>query len=336
MQPHGADLAERLRHQAEACRRLGSPLYAGLLDRAADDWAAGGPLRDLLRGYEEVPGWMAVPLRLAGAVHRGVLAGRYPELAALYAAGDGAAAWPEFRRVCRDDAAWLRPLLERPVQTNEAGRSAALLGGFLEVARRFGLPLRCLEVGASAGLNLRWDHYRGAPWLAGLYEVPPPHLDAPVEVAERRGCDPEPLDPTTVEGALTLRSYLWPDVRWRAEIMDWALEVCRRVPAAVDRADGGEWLEARLRAPRRGVATVVFHSVVMQYPAAASLRRMGAALQAAAARATAEAPLAWLRMEPGPRTMEVRLSCWPGGGDERIAVTWPHGNRVKWLLPMLA
>jgi hypothetical protein len=50
-----------------------------------------------------------------------------------------------------------RPLVDDPVQTNEPARSAGLLGGFLEIARRTGLALRLLEVGASAGLNLRFD-----------------------------------------------------------------------------------------------------------------------------------------------------------------------------------
>ena len=47
--------------------------------------------------------------------------------------------------------------LEEGVQTNEVGRSATLLGGYLEVARH-GLPLRVLELGASAGLNLLLVH----------------------------------------------------------------------------------------------------------------------------------------------------------------------------------
>ena len=32
--------------------------------------------------------------------------------------------------------------------------------GFLTVAREAGLPLRILEMGTSAGLNLRWDYFR--------------------------------------------------------------------------------------------------------------------------------------------------------------------------------
>jgi hypothetical protein len=39
-----AAVARRLRRQARACRALGSPLYAYLLERSAADAEAGGPL----------------------------------------------------------------------------------------------------------------------------------------------------------------------------------------------------------------------------------------------------------------------------------------------------
>src|SRR5204863_254585 len=68
--------------------------------------------------------------------------------------------WPAFRDTLEQQRDTLRGLVHRPCQTNEVGRAAALFGGFLLVARETGLPLRLLEIGASAGLNLRWDHYR--------------------------------------------------------------------------------------------------------------------------------------------------------------------------------
>src|SRR5436309_2284077 len=73
------------------------------------------------------------------------------------AAPGGGDAWPDFRATVADRVETLRELIDLPVQTNEVGRCAALLGGFLEVARTTGLPLAILEVGSSGGLNLHWD-----------------------------------------------------------------------------------------------------------------------------------------------------------------------------------
>src|SRR5439155_2214911 len=113
----------------------------------------------------------------------------------------------------------VRERLRQGCQTNEVGRSAALLGGFLEVAHRTHLPLRVLEIGASAGLNLRWDRYRyesaegawGDPSsrvrFTHSFEIPPP-MNRTADVVEQRGCDLNPIDPATEEGALTLRSFI--------------------------------------------------------------------------------------------------------------------------------
>ena len=107
-----------------------------------------------------------------GAVHRVVLVGMAPELARHYPSMNGTPelteCWPAFRATVARHVALLREWICRPVQTNEVGRCAALIGGFLLVARESNLPLRLLEIGSSAGLNLRWDHYfyeaGGAKW----------------------------------------------------------------------------------------------------------------------------------------------------------------------------
>src|SRR2546423_10495676 len=124
------------------------------------------------------------------AVHRVVLDESLPELAHYYPStggvGDAHATWPVFRQALIDHRDAIRGLVAGGCQTNEVGRSAALLGGFLEVAHRTSLPLRILEIGASAGLNLRWDRYRyesaggggGGPGarveFGHQFEVPPP------------------------------------------------------------------------------------------------------------------------------------------------------------------
>ncbi len=165
-------LGERLRFQAISCARIGSPLYARLLGRAAADVEAHGPTWKVLRGHEQDPGPSALALRLMGAVNRLVLAGEEPELAAIYDDGGSGdtAAWPAFSEVLARRCETLRRLVDLPVQTNEVGRCAALLPDFLTVAAETGLPLRLLEVGASAGLNLHWDRYR---YAAGAFSWGP-------------------------------------------------------------------------------------------------------------------------------------------------------------------
>ena len=158
MTPPQAVLARRLRTQARACAELGSPLYAELMGRAAADVEARGPVFDVLAGHENDPGEDAIALRLFAGLHRFALEGGAPAMAAhLPTTGgdaDADAAWPAVLDAVRDAAPRLRAGLNSPPQTNEVGRSAALLVGFHTVASETTLPLRLLEVGTSAGLNL--------------------------------------------------------------------------------------------------------------------------------------------------------------------------------------
>jgi hypothetical protein len=339
-------LAQRLQRQASWCDDLGSPLYASLLRSAADDLAAEGPVWRVLEGFENEDAHAALALRLMGVIHRLVLMGELPELALRYPSaggdGDARAAWPALRKALIDRRVEIRELLPRGCQTNEVGRSAALLGGFLEIARRTGKRLRLLELGASAGFNLRWDHYRYDTGSAGWghlespvhfdhpFEEPPP-LDGHVEVVGRKGCDLEPIDPTSADGSLTLRSFVWADQSERFGLLEGAIEVARRVPVDVERVDAATFLERELASKRTGVATVVYHSVFMQYVDADGRRRIAKALESAAGKATRDGPLAYLRLEPGAQSFEVRQTVWPGGGDELLALTKPHGTGVRWL-----
>jgi hypothetical protein len=70
----------------------------------------------------------------------------------------------------------------------------------------------------------------------------------------------------------------------------------------------------------------------MQYVDADGRRRIAKALETGGNRATRDGPLAYLRMEPGPQSFEVRLTVWPGGGDELLALAKPHGTGVRWLV----
>src|ERR1700674_149801 len=348
MQAGRGILAQRLQRQSFWCDDLGSPFYGSLLRAAAQDLSGDGPVWGVLRGFEGGDGGSALALRFMGAVHRLVLTEKLPELARHYPSvggdGDARAAWPAFRRALVDKRAEMRTLLPGGCQTNEVGRSAALLGGFLEVAHRTRHRLRILEIGASAGLNLRWDHYRYESGSAGWghldslvrfvnpFEVPPP-LNRRAEIVGRKGCDREPIDPTSAEGSLALRSFVWADQLERFKLLEGAIAVARQMPVEVERMDAAEFLERELASSRTGVATVVYHSVFIQYLDELGQQRLAQAIATAAARASDDGPLAYLRMDPGPQSFEVRLTMWPGGIDELLALARAHGTGVHWLVP---
>jgi hypothetical protein len=295
----------------------------------------------VLSGFEHESAWAALALRMMGAVHRLVLLDELPELAPHYPSsggdGDPEAAWPIFKQALADRRDEIRQLMARGCQTNEVGRSAALLGGFLEVAQRTGLPLRLLEIGASAGLNLRWDKYRyesaAGAWgeesspvrFDHAFDVPPP-LNRAADVFERKGCDLAPIDPASEDGALTLRSFIWADHLSRLALLDGAIQVAHDLPVEIERIDAATFLERELGTAVAGAATVVCHSVFMQYVDAKGQKRILGAIEKAETRATSDAPVHYLRMEPNNGTFEVRL------GSELLATSGPHGTGVRWLV----
>lgn len=335
--------------QARLCDRLGSPLYARLLEAAADDAATGGPADALLRPLDAADARAgALALRLMAAVHRLVLTGRAPRLAAYFPSVGGDSERPGlaglFRETLAESRDVLAPLVELPCQTNEVGRSAALAFGFLELAGRTALPLRLLEVGASAGLNLRFDHFLygggGVRWgppdspvdLSGLWVDPPPLLPPSVVIAHRGGCDPRPLDPAAGSDRLDLEASVWADQVERLRRLRGALEVAARVPARVERAAAGEWVPRQLSSLPSGAVSVVYHSIVEEYLTDGERRELADALGRAGARARTDAPLAWLRLEPsapGAAAYEVRLTSWPEGRDRVVARCGPHGSDVR-------
>jgi hypothetical protein len=334
-------------------------VYGRVLEGVAADVAAGGACAAVLGPRADDPVATALPLRFLGSVHRLVLEGSAPDLAVHYPSAGGAPG-PGLVDAFLATVAALRPeievRIEDGVQTNEVGRAAVLVGGYAEVVRRSGgLPLRVLEIGASGGLNLRWDRFwydtgettLGEPAspvrFEGVWRPQPgvagagvPDLAGPVRVVERAGCDQHPLDPATEDGRLTLRSYLWPDQVERAARLDAACAVAAGLPVTVEQADLGAWAEARLGEPRPGVATVVVHSIVWQYVAPESRDRLRSALRAAGEAATPDAPIAWLRFEPAGDVGDLRLTWWPGGGETVLATAEYHGVPAYWGAPVPA
>lgn len=342
---NGDAMLDALRLQARACEQLGSPFHAALLRDLAADYEAGGPTRALLQGRSERPVHDATPLRLLGTVHRLVLDGQAPALAEHYPSVGGDGRPPDlatFLDVVAEHRDIVDEGLGHQVQTNEVGRAAALVLGFAEVGRASGLPLRILEVGASAGLNLRWDHfaYDTGSRVVGVPESPvrfagvwstEPDLSGLTPVVERAGCDLSPIDLTAPGARTRLLSFVWPDQVERFDRLRAALEVAARAPVAVDQGDAGAWVAQQLAAPRPHLATVVYHSIVWQYLAPDTRDALRAALREAADRATVQAPLAWLRLEPAGPVADLRLTMWPGGDEHVLATSGYHGAPVSAL-----
>lgn len=350
VRPDVTAMVRRLRWQGVACRDMGSPLYASLLEHVADDVLDGGPCADVLAGHEEDPGPSAPALRLMGAVHRLVLEGRAPELAMSYPSvggtADGEGSWPAFRSVVSEHGDELRRLLGRPPQTNEVGRAASLVGGLLHVVDRWSGPVRLFEIGASAGLNLRADSFRVEltdgtgvgpvdssvvlrdPWLG---RRPP---DVPLHVVERRGCDTEPVDPRTEEGRLRLTSFVWPDQLARLERLRGALQIASQVPAPVLRQSARDFVGDLQLAP--GTTTVVWHSIMWQYLDDQERSDVEARLEQLGDTADADARLAHLALEPRRRTPSsdqevlVALRMWPNGDERILGSASAHGIPVNW------
>jgi hypothetical protein len=345
-----------IRDQAEACAQLGSPMYAELLGRLADDLEAGGPTAHVLRGHEDDPGPSGLALRLAGSIHRLVLDGSVPELQPFYptvggtwsSAGVGAVL--DFLTRRPDD---VLPLLDRAPQTNEVGRSAALLGGLLRLVASHRRPVRLFEIGASGGLNLFADRFRyvddsGGTWgasdspvtLETAWQGEPLPVEGDVVIVERGGCDVSPVDVTTEDGRLTLTSYVWPDMSARHARLAGAIELARRQPVSIEQVEAASYVEGL--GLLDGHLTVVWHSVMWQYVPKDQQERVMTRLAELGATATDSSPLVHLFAEPTRRTPEDRhrfwvvAESWPTGGDdpsgrrEYLGQMAPHGIPVTW------
>lgn len=79
------------------------------------------------------------------------------------------------------------------------------------------------------------------------------------------------------------------------------------------------------------MATVVFHSIVMQYLDVDEKERLRGIFEEAGARASQTAPLARLALEPGGEVAELRLTTWPGGEERLLATSGYHGRPIHWL-----
>jgi len=318
--------------QAEACRHLGSLVYADLLTDLLPDYDAGGPVCELLDAASDRPIHDAVVLRLLGAVHRIALRGEAPALAARYPScgGDGGRADPaDFLAVVAAHLDEVRRSLGEQVQTNEVGRAVVLvaLSHWMRGlgADRFDL----VEIGTSGGLNQNFDRLGITPaddWFDGgrVSRVP-------AECVDRRGCDINPLDVRNSADALRLQSFVWPDQIERLARLRAALHTAREHPPVVERASADDYVR-RVVTSERVRPLVVFHSIVWQYLGDEVQDAMRAALHEAGT--ASDVPLLWARMEPAGVVADLQVTVYSRSGisDHRLAEVGYHGQDFRWMI----
>ena len=333
-------LRAALLDQAESCRQLGSPFTARLLTLAAERLTDETPVAARLLAWEgDVTGrGQSVPLRLAGALHRLVLAG-----------DDLALHWPP-NPTTDDDALWqavegafqrhgdaILAALDTAPQTNEVRRAAALIPALHMLAARYDLPLALYELGASAGLNLHLDRFalqagrvRFGPDTPALTLEPdwtgPAPEPAALKIAARRGVDLAPVDPHDPEDKLRLLSFLWADQPERRARTLAAMSVA---DTRVEAGDAGAWLAPALAGSPASALPVVYHTVAWQYfPDTAEAA-------AVAAMEHAGRPLARISMEADDtgRNAALTLTTWPDGTTHALARVDFHGRWVEWTGP---
>lgn len=351
--------------QAHWCSKLGSPFTALLLEQLGQRIDRSTQTGRTLLDWRGEPTAMgdAIALRLAGALHGLVRAGKLLELAKLYPPNtlpsanilaDVASA-----AIVEADSEICEWLAFAP-QTNEVARSSLLYAGMGVVAGETGLPLSIFELGASAGLNLMLDRFaynlagkdygaKGSSLsLSPKWTGPAPQGVEPKIIA-KRGCDLNPLDVTDSAHRARLLAYIWPDQPERLARTEAAIEIALVEPPQLDKADAGDWVEEmitlapRTRAiadtiPARGNRTtqVLFHSIAYQYFPPDVKKRIATHVEAVGALATPNTPLAWLAFEQveglGP-TLTLRL--WRGeedDGETRVLAkaSNAHVHSIEW------
>ncbi|WP_240957088.1 DUF2332 domain-containing protein [Pseudopontixanthobacter vadosimaris] len=288
----------------------------------------------------------ALPLRITAGLHHLLLTGQDRSLEPVYAGitTDQRTVDRLVGEMIHKHDTVLLPWLDGPPQTNEAGRSSAIMAGLAWLSQRLGPCFELNEIGASAGINAMMDRYaydlggvefgsssplRLAPEWRG---DPPP--DAGVTITGARGCDLKPIDLRDPEAVLRLKSYVWPEAVERMARIDAAQSLAQERAPELDRADAGDWVEAIMAEPQvEGTTRCLFHTIVWQYLPKITQDRIKRTVEQAGGAAGAARPVAWLRLETDRQTFahELQVRFWPGGEQwVTLAAAHPHGAWVEW------
>jgi hypothetical protein len=323
-----------------------SPLYAHLCLNGASDPEILALVIDADRATQ-------IPNLLFGAVHYLLLSGVQHPLAAFYPdltpnPRTLADSYPIFQEFCRDHSDAIRQLVNtRRVQTNEVRRCSALLPAFGLIAQRSGgKPLALVEVGASAGLHLRWDRYcynYGESMRLGDPESPvqivvetrgehkPPIPDQFPEIIYRIGLDLHPVDASDEAATRWLRALIWPEHKERRELLDAALSVARANPVQIITGDAAEALPDLFADAPDDAVLCVYHSYALnQMPQNIHTQTLAALESHASQRDFFRVSQEWYGGQDQPH---LHLFSYRHGQmeTELLAYCESHGRWIEWL-----
>ena len=325
-----------------------SPLYAHVSHRIRDD-------DRLLDVASDVRDDQPPPHLLFAAVHARLLDGADTPLREYYPSvvGDAARepddrAYGLFREFVLDHEDEIRDVVStRRTQTNAVRRCAALYPAFAAIAEEAANDgrLALLELGPSAGLNLRWDAYcydfgdrdvgrddSTAVIDSTIRAGTPPLPDDPPTVVDRLGIDLNPLDVTDPGDVTWLRALVWPEHTDRHDLLADAIPVVRDDPPEIVRGDAVERLPALVDRLPTDATRVVYNTNVL-YQLTDDERDQIASHVRALGR---DEPLYWVSGEGAhpdyDESIELTITRSSGGEltERLVAAYQQHGRWVAW------
>ncbi len=267
-----------------------SPLYEHLARHLAADDAIPALITGACRRNH-------APILFFACVHDLVLRDPTGDLARAYqAVGDGldpdaVDLWPSLQALVAERGDELDEMLRtREVQTNEVGRSSALVPALTLVGDRFGQPLALIELGASAGLNLLADRYH-VTYTAGDGRVlvgpagsavqlscevhgtrrpplPDPQDDKappPMVIGSRLGVDRNPVDVADPDAVRWLQACVWPGLADRRTRLDAAVALARQDPPELWTGDALDLIEQAVATARPDEVPCVISTWMLAY-----------------------------------------------------------------------
>jgi hypothetical protein len=243
--------------------------------------------------YTDVPGTQRRPNLLFAALHYSVLRDRSHRFASWFRTVDGTSdpndpdletALSNFIDERFDELQQL--VTEGATQTNEVGRSALVLPALATLGAEQSKTIAIVEIGTSAGLNLRPDAYaityqsdNGTTTTVGpkdstvqietdssqsIEPLPFAALDS-LRIGSRIGVDLNPLDVTDEFQARWLCALIWPDDTARFHRLNAAIKYAASNPVGIVQGDAVETIGAHIASVPAEEFPVVVTTWVLTY-----------------------------------------------------------------------